>query len=169
MTRNITLSIRKELEAQFSTETNLIFLTISHDLLAQPIRVVNDTKDYIYGGDHFIGFPFDIQIYSDDEQPPRAQLTIQNVDSQIGESIRTLTVPPRLKLEMLSTMDFNTDVDPRVDNGSPTVMYRFDQAFLTNVKVDFLQVSAEIVGWNYLQRVWPGPRATQNIFPGLFA
>jgi len=168
MPRNVTLSIRKELEAQFSPEANLIFLTITHALLAQPIRVVNDTKTFIYGGNTFIGFPFDIQIYSDDEQPPKAQLAIQNIDSTIGDSIRTLTTPPRLKLEMLSTLDFNISVDPRTPIGTPTVMYYFDKAFLTNVKVDFLTVSADIVGWDYLQRVWPGVRATQNLFPGLF-
>jgi hypothetical protein len=172
MPRNVTLSVRKELEAQFSPEANLIFLTISHALLAQPIRVVNDTKNFSYAGNTFTGFPFDIQIYSDDEQPPKAQLVIQNIDSQIGDSVRTLTTPPRLKLEMCSTLDFNINVDPRVElsGGSPptAVMYSFDKAFLTNVKVDFLSVSADIVGWDYLQRVWPGVRATQSLFPGLF-
>ncbi len=169
MPRNVTVSVRKELEAQFSPEANLIFLTISHNLLdTTPIRVVNDTKDFIYGGNNWTGFPFDIQIYSDDEQPPKAQLAIQNVDSQIGETIRTLTTPPRLKLELLSTLDFDLTVVPRTEIGTATVVYYFDKAFLTNVKVDFLQVTGDIVGWDYLQRVWPGVRATQDKFPGLF-
>ena len=172
MARNITLSVRKELEAEFSPEASIIFLTISHPLLLPPLTVVNDTKDYIYKGTTFVGFPFDIQIYSDDEQPPKAQLAIQNVDVQIGATIIGLTTPPRLKLEMCSTLDFNIGVTPVVElsGGSPptNVMYQFDQAFLTNVKVDFLSVTADIVGWDYQQRVWPGVRATQNLFPGLF-
>jgi len=170
MPRNVTLSIRKELEAEFSPEANIIFLTITHALLSVPITVVNDTKDYVYRGITFTGFPFDIQIYSDDEQPPKAQLVIQNVSVQIGQTIMSLTTPPRLKLELCSTLDFNIGVTPVVElvPGSTTVAYQFDQAFLTNVKVDFLQISADIVGWDYQQRVWPGVRATQNLFPGLF-
>lgn len=168
MPRSITASFRKEAEAVFSPEADLCFLTISHTQLSDPIRVVWDTKDYIYGGNTFIGFPFDIQILSDDEGPPKAQLAIQNVDSRIGETIRVLQTPPRLKLEMLSTLDFNVNVDPRTAIGTPNVVYSFDKAFLTNCKIDFLTVSADIVGWDYLQRVWPGKRATQALFPGLF-
>lgn len=168
MPRNINLSIRKELEAQFTPEANLIFLTITHPLMGSTIRVVNDTKNFIYGGNTFIGFPFDIQILSDDEKPPKAQLAIQNVDSQIGEAIRSLITPPRLKLELLSTLDFNIAVDPRTEIGTAAVAYSFDKGFLTNVKVDFLTVSADIVGWDFMQRVWPAVRATQTLFPGLF-
>ena len=172
MPRNVTVSFRKEAEASFSDEVDLCFLTISHPTLADPIRVVWDTKDFVYGGNTFTGFPFDLQIMSDDENPPKAQLTIQNVDSRIGESIRNLSTPPRLKIELLSSLDFVTTVDPRVEQGggSPgaTVVYSADRLFLTNVRVDFLTVTGDIVGWDYLQRVWPGKRAMQSTLPGLF-
>lgn len=168
MPRSVTASFRKEAEAIFSPEADLCFLTISHPLLLDPIRVNWDTKDYIYGGKTFTGFPFEITIYSDDESPPKAQLTIQNVDSRIGETVRSLATPPRLKLELLSTLDFDTTVTPRTEIGTANVVYSFDRAFLTNCKVDFLAVTAEIEGWNYLQRVWPGKRGTQDLLPGLF-
>jgi uncharacterized protein DUF1833 len=168
MPRNVTLSFRKEAEAQFSPEADLCFLTISHGTLADPIRVVWDTKNFIYGGQTFTGFPFDITILSDDDGPPKAQLSVQNIDSRIGETIRALSTPPRLKIELLSTLDFNIAADPRTPIGTPTVVYSFDKAFLTNCKVDFLAVTGDIVGWDYLQRVWPGRRATQALFPGLF-
>jgi len=120
MPRNVTLSFRKEAEAQFSNEADLCFLTISHGTLAVPIRVVWDTKDFVYGGNTFTGFPFDITILSDDESPPKAQLAIQNIDSRIGETIRSLSTPPRLKIELLSTLDFNITTDPRTEiGGSP--------------------------------------------------
>ena len=168
MPRNISTTFRKEAEAQFSDEADLCFLTISHGTLADPIRVVWDTKDYVYSGFSWIGFPFEISILSDDDQPPKAQLTIQNIDPRIGDTLRILTTPPRLKIELLSTLDFDTSVDPRTEVGSATVIYSADRLFLINARVDFLTVSGEIVGWDYLQRVWPGQRATQAIFPGLF-
>lgn len=107
MPRSITASFRKAVEANFSGDVDLVFLTISHPSLSDDIRVVMDNRNYSYNGHTYIGFPFDIQLLSDDEQPPKAQLAIQNVDSGIGEAIRTLVSPPRLKIELLSSADFN--------------------------------------------------------------
>jgi len=166
--RTITASFRKEAEAQFSPEADLCFITISATAGGAGLYFVWDTKDYIYNGNTFIGFPFDITILSDDEGPPKAQIAIQNVSTLIGLQIQGLKGPPRLKIELLSTLDFNIGVDPRTAIGTPTVAYSFDKAFMVNIKVDFLTVTADIVGWDYLQRVWPGKRATQNLFPGLF-
>jgi len=170
MPRNISMSFRQSAEANFSDDVDLCFLTISHPTLIDPIRVVWDTKDFVYGGNTFIGFPFDITLLSDDEQPPTAKLTIQNVDPRIGDTVRLLQSPPRLKMELLSSTDFVLTNDPRTEVGSPvpTVVYMADKLFLTNIQVDVLAISATIVGWDYLQRVWPGQRALQSTFPGLF-
>lgn len=168
MPRNITASFRKAAESQWNDEVDLVFLTISHPLLLEPVRVVWDAVDFIWGGNTFIGFPFDIQILSDDEQPPRASLAFQNVDQVIGETIRGLNTPPRMQMDLLSSVDFNLAVTPRTQIGTPTVFYTASRLFLVNVRVDVLQITADIVGWNYLQRVWPGVRATQAAFPGLF-
>jgi hypothetical protein len=180
MTRNITTSFRRSAEANFSDEVDLCFLTISHPTLDDDIRVCWDTQDYVVSGETYIGFPFDITILSDDENPPTAQLTIQNVDPRIGDSIRQLTSPPRLKIQLLVL----TESAPLLDEASnpildetgatiydqpePTVIYEADRLFLINVTVDIMQVTGTIVGWDYLQRVWPGPRAMQAVFPGLF-
>lgn len=168
MSRSITTTFRKEAEALFSSEADICFLTITHSLLSDPIRVNWDTKDFVYGGNTFTGFPFEISIFSDDDAPPKARLSIQNVDLRIGETIRGLLNPPRLKLQLLSTLDFNLTVNPRTEIGTANVIYSFDRAFLINCKVDFLTITADIEGWNYLQRVWPGKRGTQDLLPGLF-
>ena len=170
MPRNITLSFRLSSEANFADEVLLCFLTISHPTLIDPIRVVGDTKDFIYGTKTFIGFPFEITLLTDDEQAPTAKLTIQNLDPRIGDTVRVLQSPPRLKIELIYSSDFVLTNDPRTEVGSPapTVIYRADKLFLTNIEVDILAVTANIVGWDYLQRVWPGVRAQQDIFPGLF-
>lgn len=168
----VSASFRRSAEANFADEVDLVFLTISHELLIDPIRVVWDNKDFIYNGNTFIGFPFDITLLSDDDTPPKAKLTIQNVDPRIGDTLRTLRSPPRLKIELLSSADFDLNADPRVEISSspdvPAVVFVADKLFLTNVSVDIMQISGDIVGWDYLQRVWPGKRATQSIFPALF-
>ena len=108
------------------------------------------------------------QLLTDDESPPTARLQIQNVSPQIGNSIRALLTPPRLKIELLSSADFNLTVMPRTEIGSATVIYSADQLFLINTSVDAMVISGQIVGWDYVQRVWPAERATQANFPGLF-
>lgn len=168
MPRNITASFRRSAEANFADEVDLVFLTISHSTLGTPIRVVWDTVDYIYGGNTFIGFPFDISILSDDEQPPTAQLQIQNVDPRIGDTIQGLLTPPRLKIELAQSSDFNLTVVPHTEIGSATIIYSADKLYLINVSVDILTITGQIVGWDYQQRVWPAERATQANFPGLF-
>lgn len=170
MPRNVTASFRQAAESSFNDEVDLVFLTITHPTLSEPILLNWDTKDFVYGGATFTGFPFDIELLSDDEGPPTARLQIQNIDPRIGDTIRMLTTPPQLKIELLSSADFNLTVDPRVELGSPTptVVYSADRLFLVNVAVDVISISGQIVGWDYVQRVWPGKRATQAYFPGLF-
>jgi Domain of unknown function (DUF1833) len=167
VSRNIQQSFRVSAESSFADEVNLIFLRIVHPSITT-IRVVNDTKDYILAGNTYTGFPFDIEILTDDETPPTARLAIQNVDPRIGDSIRTLLTPPQLSIELYSSADFNLNADPRTPFGTPTLVYGADFLFLINVSVDVMTISAQIVGWDYLQRVWPSERATIANFPGLF-
>lgn len=167
MTRDIQQSFRISSESSFSDEVDLIFLRISHASIST-IRVVNDTNDYILGGNTYIGFPFDIEILSDDEGPPTARLSIQNVDPRIGDSIRSLMTPPTLAIRLISSTDFDLTVDPHTEIGTATLVYVADSLFLINVSVDIMTITAQIVGWDYQQRVWPHERATQDNFPGLF-
>lgn len=167
MTRNIQQSFRISSESSFADEVNLIFLRITHSSITT-IRVVNDTKDFILSGNTYIGFPFDIEILSDDESPPTARLTIQNVDPRIGDSIRTLVTPPVLSIELYSSADWNLNTVPRSPIGTPTKVYGAGPLFLINVSVDILAITGQLVGWDYQQRVWPAERATETNFPGLF-
>jgi hypothetical protein len=171
MTRNVQQSFRISSESSFADEVNLIFLRITHPSITT-IRVVNDTKNYMLdtgsGLQTYIGFPFDIEILSDDESPPTARLTIQNVDPRIGDSIRTLTTPPIISIELYSSADWNLSVVPRVPIVTPTKVYGAGPLFLINVSVDILAITGQIVGWDYQQRVWPAERATEANFPGLF-
>lgn len=113
MPRNIPVSFRQTAEASYNEDVDLCFVTITHPTLSEAIRVVWDTKDFILNGNVYVGFPFDITILSDDDQPPKAQLTIQNVDRLIGEAIQNLRSPPRIRIELASTKDFFTRTGTR--------------------------------------------------------
>ena len=169
--RNFSTSFRRHIEARHEENVDLCFLTIENPELVEPVRVVWDNKDFIKGGKTFIGFPFDIvPILTDDDQPPRAQLKIQNIDPRIGDALQNLSTALRLTIELASSIDWNLDVDPRTEKNSSTteIAYTATNLFLINVKVDAVEVAGEIVGWDYLQRTWPAQRVTQDLLPGAF-
>jgi|GEM_PF-1949239 len=170
MPRTISASFRNAAESQYEDEVDLAFLTISHELLADPIRVVWDAKDFVWNGNTYIGFPFDLVLLSDDDNsPPRAaQIQFQNVDSRIGETIRTLPQSPRIQIDLLHSDDFDLTVTPRTPIGTPSSINAGSKLFLSNCKVDVLTVTGDLTGYDFSQIVWPSERATQQTFPGLF-
>ena len=168
MPRSLTAPFRYSLERQETGEALIVFVTITHPDLPAAIRVANDAVDYVCNGDTYIGFPFDISLISDGDKPPSARLTVQNVDRRLGEAVRDLASPPRLRIDLLAASDFDETADPRVPAaGEPSAEYTAASLFLSNVRGDAF-LDGEITGWNYLQEVWPGIRATQNRLPGLY-
>lgn len=168
MPRSISSSYRQSIESQMSSDTDLLFLTIYHSTMDTPIRVVNDNVNYSFQGYTWQWFPFKLSLMSDDESAPSAKLTINNVSSQIGQAIRRLTRAPRLRIELYASFEFDLTVTPRVPIGTPTAQYIADFLFLTNITVNQAEVSANIVGWDYTQKVFPGVRASIDRTPGLF-
>jgi len=166
--RDISASLRRELEKQESPETILAFLTITHPNLNDPIRVVCDPEDFILNGETYIGFLFEWGILSDSQPTPEARLTVQNVDRVIGDTIRTLVGPPRVKIELIAASEFDLTVSPRTHTGTPSVEYLADKLYLVDVEADALQVSGRLVTLNYTQQMWPAPVATQARCPGLY-
>lgn len=170
MPRTVPLSFRNAAESQYNDEVNLAFLTITHPLLSTPIRVVWDSKDFIYNGDTYIGFPFDLILLSDDDNsPPKAaQIQFQNVDSGIGETIRNLGQSPRIEINLLHSSDFDLTVTPRTQIGTPSTIPAGKHLFLSNCKVDVLTITGDVTGYDFTQRVYPGQRAGQQTLPALF-
>ncbi|MFA7279821.1 MAG: DUF1833 family protein [Sterolibacterium sp.] len=173
--REIVERDQREINRQESPEVHLVFLTISHPELSDPIYVVLDSSEamsepnrFIYAGIEYIAFPFEIELLSDTDSVPKARLSIQNVDKVIGETIANLTNPPRMRFEVVPASYFDLNVTPRVELETPVPMYVADELYLTNVDVDAMTVTGQIESWNYSQETWPGRRATQNRCPGLF-
>ncbi|WP_337183859.1 DUF1833 family protein [Shinella sp.] len=167
--RDIPQSARRELERQESAEIFLIFLTIRHRSLPEPVRVVSDPADYMLDGNRYQGFEFEISLLSDTEEAPTARLTVQNVDRRIGEAVRDAVSPPRLDIEVIAGSQFDMTVTPRVPlDGSVERVYAARHLYLTDVDGDVLQLTGTIRLWDYTQETWPALRATQNRFPGLY-
>lgn len=170
MTREtVAFSLREALTSGNSDVVPLAFLTITHPSLSEAFYFVSDGVDFTRGGVTWTGIPFDITFLSDNERPPISELTIQNVDRVIGERIKAIGIEPcRVKLEILSSADFDETVEPRAEIGTAHVHVLADHLFLVNVHVDVLSITGTLKSWDYTQELYPAYSATKDRLPGLF-
>jgi hypothetical protein len=158
---------RNAIEASISDENLVIFATISHPDLIEPYRFNSDVVDYVYDGDTYVAAAFQMTLLSDDEQPPRAQAAIHNVDQLIGDIIQSLETPPRIDIHVFVASDF-TDADPRVEIDTAVIEYWAPHLLLRNVKCSAETLTGEIVGADLTAEPWPAIRSTKERLPGLF-
>lgn len=169
MTRAISTSLRRELEKAGTEEVVFVTLTLTHATLAEAIRLVCHPVSIIVGGETYNASWFDLALPSDSDAYPQTTVTIPNVDAEIGLAIRALRGDPmRAEIAVYSGADFDLTTDPIAPLATPVVEYRARHLFLVNLKVDPLEITGDIIAWNYTQQTWPGRRATKNRLPGLF-
>ncbi len=76
---------RQAAQAVSEDELPLVLLEISHALLAEPMRLVNDVQDVVSNGQNYVATSFNFVWPDDmDKQTPRAQLSIANTRGDVG-------------------------------------------------------------------------------------
>jgi len=166
--RTLTTGFRREVEREATAELALIFLEVTHPALSEVLRFVNDPKDFVYRGFTYRKSYFELQILTDNERPPEGRLNVQNVDQEMGNTLRGLTDPARLRIDVVAGSQFNLGVDPRTEITPVYPEYVADYLYLIDVEGDAMMFNGRIVSWDYTQELWPGIRATQDRLPGLF-
>jgi hypothetical protein len=167
--REIPLEIARALEQPETAEVVLLFLRIAHKQLPVDLLIVSDPADYILDGETWRGFDFDLRLLSDTDQPPRTELTVQNVDRRVGEAILAMDGPARLDIDVIAASQFDLTAEPRVAiAGTVERMYSARHLALVDVRGDVLQLTGTVRSWDYSQEAWPSMRATQDHFPGLY-
>ena len=147
-------------ESAFAPETEdvwLVLLTIDHDELSEPIRVVNNQEDIESGGHTFTAYPFEIVLPADTEDgPPAARLRIDNVSQEIAATLRTISTP--------GTVDFKVVLSSAPD----TAEREFTGMTLRNVAVT-MQTITGVVGLDDLRlEPFPVDSFGPTFFPGLY-
>lgn len=166
--RELPENIRQDIEAQGRPYIELGFMTITHDKLVDPVRVVSDPIPFLYGGNLYEGIPYGFAIVTDTEEAPRAEIRMQNIDKRVGDAIRKARGRARIELVVLSSRDFDLTKNPREPVGTPGVMYSFSDFELEQVTGNAGQISGNIVLRDFTREAWPGIYATQSRLPGLF-
>lgn len=63
-----------------ATEALLVLLEIDHPFVSEPIRLVNDSQDFLFDGHNYIAMPFSVNRHSDVQgELPKTTLNIPNV------------------------------------------------------------------------------------------
>jgi hypothetical protein len=166
--RVIDADVREALEREATPHAMLAFLTIEHPTLAEPIRLVSDVMDYVWGAETWIGMPFDFAQLTDEDGAPSAEIRVQNVDRRIGKALRALPDRATLRLDILTSADFDLSVDPRVEVGTALPVYSFSHVELVDATVNAIEVTGRVFLRDPTQEPWPGVSATQTRCPGLF-
>lgn len=166
--RDIPGTFRAAVEYEATADFPLIFLTITHAELSEPIRVVSDPEIFMLDGFQHIGFEFQIELLNDNDAPPRAQLTIQTVDRRVSTILLRVADPPMIEIQVIDSGQFDLSVLPRTEILSAVRLYRARKLYLSDVSGDKLSVTGTLRSWDYTQDTWPALRATEARFPGLF-
>jgi len=97
----ISTELKQEAWSQES-DLPLVLVTIDHDDLLVPIRVVNNKENISSNGEEYVGYRFDITLPdSKEDATPRARLRIDNVSREIAQAIRTISSPPSVTITVV--------------------------------------------------------------------
>lgn len=157
MSRNLSTSAINAMNAAQTGDVFLTLLTLDHASLDTPIRVVNNNEDITSNGNTFIAYPFEI-IWADDRQdaPPRAKLSIDNVDRILIETIRSITSAVNVSVQIVR------DADP------DTIEAEIENLLLKNITGNTYVIEGDLISNQFLTEGFPAHRFAPHNFPGIF-
>jgi hypothetical protein len=168
VTRSIPASALADMQGEETDGIALVFLTVEHPELGAPTRIVSDGEAFTLDGHTWTAFPFQITLLTDADRPPEARLAIQNVDRRLSRLVRQIIDPPKLKIEVIWSDQFDLTVTPRTEIGTAARIYSAEQCYLTDIEATAEELTGTIRSWDYAQELWPGLMATESRLPGLF-
>lgn len=146
-----------QLYTQESNDPFLTLITLTHDSLVTPIRLVNNSENIISRGETFQAFPVRIRLPVDDGESIReVKMEFDNVSLQLMDLVRTATSNIRVKIEMvLASIPDAVQID-------------LDELALGNISYNSQRISASLLMDGLLNTELTSERYTPSVYPGLF-
>lgn len=146
-------------ESAFEHETAeawLVLLTISHDDLSEPIRVVNNETNIVSRGNTFVAFAFEPILPTDaPDRAPEARLRLDNVSRELIEHIRSIQSPPSVTFEVIRST-------------APDVVEKSWTGFeLRDVRWDAREINGRLAQRDILTEAYPADIFSPAQFRGL--
>lgn len=166
MSRNLSAQARQAIYNQQTDEVFVILMTIDHPNFTQPIRVSSDNavilpsagvRGTVSRGQEYVFLPFTIELPTqDDTGIARARISIDNIDRQMVNAVRTANSALKINIEIVlaSTPD--------------TVEVSMDDFRINQVTYDALTISGELSLEYYDLEPYSKLRFTPSNFPGMF-
>ncbi len=141
-----------------STEGILTLVTITHDELPEPVRLVDNTEDVVGpGGETWIARNVAITLPADfSEGEPRGTLVVDNVLRDLIDAIRSTSSAPTTQIDFVSISDPTT-----VQHGP--FLFQWGQA-----RYSELGVEVDLLVDDFLNDAYPGYRFDPKTTPGAF-
>jgi len=138
----------------------IALIELQHDGMngGSPVRLArNPTEDIVSNGNTYSKSWFDLELPSDDETPASCQISINNVDGEIGRVLETLTGPIEVTIRVVLASDPDT-------YGREFLNFK-----LRNTQWDALIASGELSQATITNNRWPKYQVTPKYFRHLFA
>ncbi len=158
MPRGLSATATAALNAAQTKEVLLCLITLDHDGLANPIRLVNDVADITSRGEVYTACDFDLKLPQESgDRLPSTTAQIANVDRALTASLRGLTTPGTVALEVILASSPDT-----VEAGP----YRFRTE---TMEFDVDKVTFRLAYEDFLNEAFPKDQISPSDFPGVFA
>lgn len=153
--RLLTLEAVKAINAPETAENFLWLLTITHDDLASPKRLVRGYRPVASRGNTYTPFPFTPQVAQQEpDRPPTLSISIGNVSRDITAALETLEGTPKITLEVvLASHPWQVEF----------VLQDFE---MRGAAYNKLSIRAELTAEDYWTAPCPYIRFTPTIAPG---
>jgi hypothetical protein len=124
-------------------------------------RISETDDEVLYGvvsnGFSYTFIPMQISLPSEDEaQAPRCSIVLNDVTRYITPIIRTITAPPRIKLELVLAKTPNV------------IEVSFSDFYINNFSYNAQSVTADLAMIDYEREPFPMHAFTPRYFPGMF-
>jgi hypothetical protein len=157
MARTLSTLARQAVFAQETKEVFLLLLTLDQATLPDPIRVANNTRDIVSGGETFVGYPFAITLPDEREDSiPQMTLRIDNVNRSIVQALRSITSSPTIQLDVV------------LADSPDTLEASFVGFTLRRASYDAVIVEGALTLEDVLNQGFPKLAFTPSITPALF-
>lgn len=138
----------------------IALLELQHDDMngGLPVRLArNPTDDIVSNGNTYTKSWFEIELPSDDETPATSQISIVNVDGEIGRVLETLTGPIDCSIYVVLASEPDT-------YGREFLKFK-----LRNVQWDAITATGELSQAQITNNRWPKYQVTPKYFSHLIA
>jgi len=100
--REISAAAMQAVLAQSTPEVFVPCLSINHPTFANPIRLAFNTEVMHRAAGDYMPYAFQIDLPAQhDDSLPQVKLTVDNVDLQVNDAIRTLQGPPTVTMDVV--------------------------------------------------------------------